>query len=281
MSADLAAMIRAACVWEATARKAGNVHPQRDFADLTYLDFLVSAYAIAPVLAEDVPVGERILRAIRATRKVVATNTNLGIVLLLAPLAAVPTKLPLRAGVEAILRNLDVADSRAVFAAIRIVAPGGLGAAQSQDVRDEPTLPLRDVMALAQDRDLIARQYANGFADVFDLGVPTLLDAFQRWHDLETAIQWAHLHWLAALPDSLILRKRGRAEADEATRRAREVLASGWPDTNRDAYAAFDDWLRAEGHARNPGASADLVAACLFVALREGSLPHDTPMRRA
>ena len=281
MSADLAAMIRAACVWEATARKAGNVHPQRDFADLTYLDFLVSADAIAPALAEDVPVGERILRAIRATRKVVATNTNLGIVLLLAPLAAVPTKLPLRAGVEAILRNLDVADSRAVFEAIRIVAPGGLGAAQSQDVRDEPTLPLRDVMALAQDRDLIARQYANGFADIFDLGVPTLLDAFQRWHDLETAIQWAHLHWLAALPDSLILRKRGRAEADEATRRAREVLASGWPDTNRDAYAAFDDWLRAEGHARNPGASADLVAACLFVALREGSLPHDTPMRRA
>ena len=281
MSADLAAMIRAACVWEATARKAGNVHPQRDFADLTYLDFLVSAYAIAPVLAEDVPVGERVLQAIRATRKVVATNTNLGIVLLLAPLAAVPTKLPLRAGVEVILRNLDVADSRAVFAAIRIVAPGGLGAAQSQDVRDEPTLPLRDVMALAQDRDLIARQYANGFADVFDLGVPTLLDAFQRWHDLETAIQWAHLHWLAALPDSLILRKRGRAEADEATRRAREVLASGWPDTSRDTYDSFDAWLRAEGHARNPGASADLVAACLFVALREGSLPHDTPMRRA
>jgi triphosphoribosyl-dephospho-CoA synthase len=280
MSVDLAAMIRTACIWEATARKAGNVHPERDFADLTYLDFLVSADAIAPALAEDLPVGERVLQAIRETRKVVATNTNLGIVLLLAPLAAVPQETPLRPGVEAVLRYLDVADSRAVFEAIRLAVPGGIGEVETQDVRDEPTLPLRDIMALAQDRDLIARQYANGFADVFDLGVPALLGGLRRGHDLETAIQGCHLHWLATLPDSLILRKRGRAEADEACRRARAVLKSGWPGTNRDAYVSFDVWLRGDGHARNPGTSADLVAACLFVALREGELPHDTPMRR-
>ncbi len=280
MSSDLCAMIRAACIWEATARKVGNVHPERDFADLTYLDFLVSAYAIAPVIAEAAPVGERILHAIRETRKVVTTNTNLGIVLLLAPLAAVPREIPLRPGVEAVLRNLDVADARAVFEAIRLAIPGGIGRAESQDVHDEPTLPLRAIMALAQDRDLIARQYANGYADVFDLGVPVLLEGLRRGDDLETAIQRCHLHWLAALPDSLILRKRGVAEAEEARRRAAETLASGWPDTDagRAACAAFDAWLCAAGHSRNPGASADLVAACLFVALRDGALPLDTPM---
>ena len=81
-----------ACILEATARKPGNVHRYADFADATYLDFLLSAAAIAPVM-EQAPrrrVGETVLRAVRATRRVVATNTNLGTILLLAPLAAVP-----------------------------------------------------------------------------------------------------------------------------------------------------------------------------------------------
>src|SRR5262249_28853130 len=78
-----------ACVWEATARKPGNVHRFRDFADTTYLDFLASAAAIAPVLGEapDHLVGATICESVRLSRGVVATNTNLGIVLLFAPLA--------------------------------------------------------------------------------------------------------------------------------------------------------------------------------------------------
>jgi len=36
-------------------------------------------------------------------------------------------------------------------------------------------------------------------------------------------------------------------------------------------------WLRADGNRRNPGTSADLVAATLFVALREELIPLPSP----
>ena len=113
-------------------------------------------------------------RAIEATRQVVATNTNLGMVLLLAPLAAVPFGIDLRTGVEDVLVATTVADSSAVYRAIRLAQPGGMGSVAEQDIAEEPTLPLRAVMALAADRDLVARQYADGFREVFDGALPAL-----------------------------------------------------------------------------------------------------------
>jgi triphosphoribosyl-dephospho-CoA synthase len=257
-----------ACIWEATARKPGNVHRHCDFTDLTYLDFLTSAAAIAPEmeLAPTRHVGETVLAAVRATRLVTATNTNLGIVLLIAPLAAVPAGQPLRPGLHGVLDRLDVEDSRLVYEAIRLAHPAGLGEVADQDVRDEPTLPLREIMALAAERDLIARQYVNGFELVFDKAVPRLCAALGQGHGLEQAIITCHLDLLARHRDSLILRKRGPEVADEVTRRARQIL-----DTGR-GVEEFDAWLREDGHARNPGTTADLVAAALFVALREGHI---------
>src|SRR5436305_1903466 len=125
-----------ACIWEATARKPGNVHRHCDFEDATYLDFLLSAAAIAPLLA----------------------------------------------------------------------------------------------------------------------------DAGRRS--------------LAAHPYPLIARKRGLAEAQAASRRARHVLQAGWPGSPAGgaSLAELDRWLRAEGHSRNPGTTADLVTACLFILLRQGTI---------
>jgi triphosphoribosyl-dephospho-CoA synthase len=280
---DVGLCAQVACVWEATARKPGNVTPCHDFEDATYLDFLLSAAAVAPVMATACQrkVGATVLEAVRATRQVARTNTNLGIILLLAPLTAVPGGDDLRSGVERILAALDVADTRLVYEAIRLAAPGGLGRADEQDVRDEPTLPLREVMALAAGRDLIARQYCNSFAEVFDAGVPALAAGLDQTGSLEGSIIWAHLHLMAAHLDTLIARKRGMAEAEEAARRARRVLEQGWPrePAGREAIGELDAWLRAEGSRRNPGTTADLVTASLFVALRQGvlSLPPAYP----
>src|SRR5262245_41702623 len=188
-----------ACIWEATARKPGNVHRFCDFADTTYLDFLMSAAAIGPVLeaARKRPVGETVLEGIRATRRVVASNTNLGILLLLTPLASVPEEKDLRDGVREVLDTLDVDDARAVYQAIRLAVPGGLGSAPEQDVHDEPTLSLREVMALAADRDLVAHQYANGFREVFEDGVPALQRGMEQTRSLEGAIIFGHLHLMS------------------------------------------------------------------------------------
>jgi triphosphoribosyl-dephospho-CoA synthase len=273
---SLSETIQLACLLEVTARKPGNVHRFQDFEDLTYVDFVLSAMASAPILAESerLGVGQAALQAVQATRRLVRTNTNLGMALLLAPLAAVPRQRDLATGVAEVLARLNVADSRAVFEAIRLAQPGGLGEAPKQDIRTEPTLPLKAIMELAKDRDLVAKQYACDCCDVFKIGLPALEQGLRDSGKVEPAIIFCHLRLLAELPDTLIQRKRGPAVASEASSRAGEVLAQGWPGTPQGCQALvdFDVWLRADGHARNPGSTADLVAACLFAALRDGMI---------
>lgn len=265
--------VQLACIFEATARKAGNVHRYRDFADLTYADFLLSAAVVGPVLESTraIGVGRTVLSAIRRTQSLVPTNCNLGIVLLLAPLASASADPDLRAGVKSVLQGLTIDDSAAAFEAIRLAKPGGLGEAPSQDVYSEPTMPLRDIMALAQDRDLVARQYATDFHDIFELGVPALLEEFDESGELETAIIAAHLRLIAKLGDTHVQRRAGIGEAKSVQQRAAVIVDADWPRNKiaREGFVAFDRWLREPGTKRNPGATADLIAACLFVALGE------------
>jgi len=272
-----------ACLWEATARKPGNVHRFQDFEDVSYLDFVASAAAIAPVFdalasaascADELNVGAIVLHGVRQTRTVAKTNTNLGILLLLAPLARASMQIDLQVGAVQVLEQLTVHDAALVYDAINLANPGGLGRVQEQDVSQPPTQTLRQVMALAADRDLIAQQYTNGFQDVFLAGMPALIRGLNESGALEDAIIACHLHLLARFPDSLIARKCGNAIAQQASRRAACVIDAGWPHTPRGqgALAELDAWLRAAGHRRNPGTTADLVAACLFVALRQGMM---------
>jgi triphosphoribosyl-dephospho-CoA synthase len=270
-----------ACLLEVTSRKPGNVHRFRDFADLQFLDFLLSATAIVEPLdwAAGQGVGVAVLAAVEATRRVVSTNTNLGMILLLAPLAAVPADVDLTEGVERVLAATTVEDARSVYQAIRLAAPGGLGRVERQDVSSEPTITLREAMTLAADRDLVARQYANAFHEVLHEALPLLRAALDQGEPLETAIISTFLGILAGHPDSLIARKVGPGGALEASRRAGEVLGAGWPvgSKGRQAYEAFDAWLRAAGNSLNPGTTADLVTSALFAALRDGTIPLPRP----
>jgi triphosphoribosyl-dephospho-CoA synthase len=263
-----------ACIWEATARKAGNVHRYCDFADTTYVDFLQSAAAIAPILAHAPRqrVGATVLEAINlSTQHVASNNTNLGIVLLLAPLAKATGPGNMRANLPTVLDDLSVSDAEQVYAAIRLANPGGLGRVPDQDVAEVPTKTLREVMQLAADRDLIARQYANGFREVFDDGVPAIRHGLEKTGSLEAAILHCQLHLMSRHPDSLIRRKRGEAEAVESAQRAQDVLAADWPHAIKswNLFHGLDSWLRAIGNQRNPGTTADLIAATLFVCLEE------------
>ncbi len=283
---QLARQIRVACILEATARKPGNVHPQARFQDLAYADFVRSADAAAPWLARaaELGVGRSVLHAVEATQAAVGRNTNLGLALLLAPLAAVPPESPLGKGIEPVLHALTVTDAVHVYRAIRCAAPAGLGRVAEQDVSREPTETLRGVMSRAAERDLIARQYACSFEDVLGFGLTTLREWWERcssapqvppeWAPLprwEGAVLGLSLSLLACWPDSLIERKCGRSTALEASAYASRVLQAGWPEhaAGWEALAAYDQWLRSDGHRRNPGTTADLVGAVLFAALRE------------
>src|SRR5437762_7249026 len=126
-----------ACLLEATAPKPGNVHRGADFEDVTYLDFAVSGIMIAPAVervAAGGRLGQAILSAIAATRNTVGTNTNLGTVLLIVPLAMVPRDEALEAGVEQVLNALHLQDASDVYEAIRLAQPGRLGSVTEADV---------------------------------------------------------------------------------------------------------------------------------------------------
>ncbi len=274
-------LAQVACLWEATARKVGNVHPGADFADTSYMDFLKSAAVWSRVPENVLGIGRRVLWLTETTRSFVGKNTNLGIILLLAPLTANWEPGPLRAQLQEKLDRLGITDAERVYEAIRLAAPGGLGDAPEQDVRAEPTVTLLEAMKLAADRDQIARQYATGYADVFDLGVPAFLDGLERFGCVEAAIIHCQFAWLAAFPDSLIARKCGPAVAADVQQRVLAVVAAGGLESpaGRAAGVALDRHLRSDGNRLNPGATADLVTACLFVALREGRVKPNAPFR--
>ena len=272
---EIAAFAQEACVVEVSARKPGNVSPERDFEDTAYEDFLLSAVAIGPALgrAAETGVGEAVLAAVEATRRCVQANTNLGIVLLLAPLACAAGREPgpVRAALSRVLSSLSAADTRAAYAAIRLANPGGLGRVPTHDVRDETTATLGEVMALAAERDTIAREYVTDYDVTFRLAVPAIREARARGGSRRTAAAEAYLRVLSEVPDTLIARKEGAATARAVSARAAEVLRAGPAGSAARARAeeAFDGELRERGNRLNPGTSADLVAAALFVALVE------------
>lgn len=277
-AANLQECVHRACLLEATARKPGNVHPGAAFEHVGYEDFVASADAIAPVLAntQKLGVGKSVLEAVKATRSVCEHNTNLGIILLLAPLTAVPTDVSLAEGIETVLSGLTREDAEHTYEAIRLAQPRGLGTADSADVAtSSPDGTLTEVMSQAADRDSVARQYASNFKTVLD-DADTILNASSRFaEDWEQAIIYLQLKLIARDGDTDIARKCNSIDGHEAKRRAMSVLQAGWPMAmeGRLRIREFDRWLRAKGSKRNPGTTADLVTAGVFSTLRDEHAP--------
>jgi triphosphoribosyl-dephospho-CoA synthase len=274
--AEVAAAGQLACLLEVSAPKPGNVSPERHFHDTRYEDFLASAVAIGPALAGagENPLGTTIRRAVEATRRWSRSNTNLGIVLLLAPLAraALREGASLRERLRTVLAETTVTDAGEVYAAIRRARPGGLGEAKVEDVAGAPTVPLRDAMGLAAERDAIAREYVTDFALTFDTGVPAVLAARHEGLAWSDTVVETYLALLDTAPDTHIARKLGAAEAAAISLQARKVRAAGGTRSpeGRQALAILDTGLRDQRNKRNPGTTADLTCAALFVVILEG-----------
>jgi triphosphoribosyl-dephospho-CoA synthase len=275
----IAAAFVAACRDELAAPKPGNVHVFAPGHRMTTDDFLRSAAAAAgPIAAAGTRVGARISGAVEATLAAVGTNTNLGIVLLCAPLAAAAELGPgdFRGAVGEVLAGLDAQDADLAFGAIVRVAPAGLGRAERHDVFAPATVSLRDAMAEAADRDRIARQYVTDYADVFELGAPALSRAIAQGWDATWSTLAVYLAFLAAFPDTHIVRRNGAAAAEHTRRLAVELNERMSPLQTPEALLpellAWDAALKREGI--NPGTSADLTVATLFAyRLRNVLLP--------
>jgi triphosphoribosyl-dephospho-CoA synthase len=265
----IADAFRSACLAELTALKPGNVHVFADGHRLTTAEFVRSAEAAAaPLAAPGARVGQRILDAVAATQAAVGTNTNLGIILLCAPLAAAAEagRIELRAALADVLDGLNTDDADLAFRAIVRASPAGLGQVAENDVNQPARVTLRHAMADAADRDRVARQYVTAFADIFDLGLPRLAAAAARKWAEEWTTSAVYLGFLAEFPDSHIVRKYGGAVAktvqDSASGFHARLQASWDPSRLADELLAWDAALKAKNI--NPGTSADLTVATLF-----------------
>ncbi|MGJ3704394.1 triphosphoribosyl-dephospho-CoA synthase [Variovorax sp. AFSI2.2] len=274
-----------ACWLDVAVRKPGNVSLASPGHGMQASMFIASARAAAGALFEPgLRVGERIEAAVEATWAVAGCNTNLGILLLCAPIALAVERQPgaatpaaLRAAIEGVLATLDIDDASAAYRAIARAHPGGLGSAAEQDVHDAPTIDLRAAMALAADRDLIARQYRDGFADLFALafqapacqpGCGAVLADADMPPDAATvaSVQRLYLAYLGAFPDSHIVRKHGERVAQTVMTAAQAWRERAGAGAVLDADPAFAEWdlsLKAEGV--NPGTSADFTVAALLL----------------
>ncbi|HLJ63395.1 MAG TPA: triphosphoribosyl-dephospho-CoA synthase [Stellaceae bacterium] len=255
-----------ACRLELRALKPGNVHIFAAGHGMTVAMFEASASASSgPIARLGATVGERILEAVSATAAAVGCNTNLGIVLLAAPLLAAAERAAprpgLRPALDAVLADLTIDDAAQAFAAIRLAKPAGLGAVPAQDVAAAPTLDLRAAMRLAASRDLIARQYEDGFAEIFDIGLVLLPAAPREWD-----VTLTYLDFLSRFPDSHVMRKFGEDVAarlcEEAQNLSRRVRQIGEGAAAQALLADFDRALKERGV--NPGTSADLTVASLL-----------------
>ena len=275
---DIAAAGQLACLLEVSAPKPGNVSPNLHFHDTRYEDFLASAVAIGPALAAAgaKPLGATIRSAMEATARWTRSNTNLGIVLLLAPLAraAARTGGDLRTRVARVLDETTLDDAADVYAAIRLARPGGLGKSATEDVAAPPSVTLREAMKLAAERDAVAREYVTDFMMTFEVGVPAMRAARADGLPWTDATVETYLRLLGAQADTHIARKLGSGVAESVSRRAREVQAAGGVRSpgGREALAAFDAELRDATNSRNPGTTADLTCAALFVVIIESTV---------
>ena len=191
-----------ACIWETTAAKPGNVHRGADFEDLNYLQMVTSAVAIGPILdaAATQRFGVTLRAAVEATRAAVATNTNLGTLLLIVPLAMIRRGEPLDAGIGRVLAASRRgrlppgvrSDSRG--------SSGRNGPGGEADLAGEPPASLLEAMRLAAQRDLVARQYTNGFAEVLGVVVPSLERGLDRGWPLQEVILHSFLELLRDFP---------------------------------------------------------------------------------
>lgn len=271
-----------ACQMELSALKPGNVHIHAPGHGMDTDMFIAAANAAAPhIAAPSATLGQRIEQAVAASVAVAGCNTNLGIILLCAPIACAAQKGdgPLRVHLDEILDHTTVADAEAVYRAIQIANPAGLGTAPAHDVASVPTVTLLAAMTAARDLDRIANAYANDFADLFDLALPALHTARLDAHTPDRAITTLHMCLLDQFPDTHITRKFGPLIAAGVQRDAHRLRPSYLPAVDDAGFAKlleFDADLKRRG--LNPGTTADFVVATLFA---DQLSPRNRPAKSA
>jgi triphosphoribosyl-dephospho-CoA synthase len=269
LTKQLAQAYQNACMAELEALKPGNVHIFTDGHGMVVAQFISSAEASARYMADPtLGLGQRIFKAVDATYQAVGCNTNLGIVLLCAPLlqaALLQSPLTFQEKLRDVLASTTIEDAQFTFEAIQLAKPAGLGHSDQHDIHQKADCTLLEAMQAAAFKDNVALQYSNGFYQIATEGLTHYQQALQRWERPAWATTAVYLYWLAHYADSHVARKFGLPVADALQKEAREHYVAFLMQDNPKLYLpqlrAFDRALKNQG--LNPGTSADLTVATL------------------
>lgn len=260
-----------ACELELQAFKPGNVSVYSDGHDMTVDDFRISANVSALEIANPAyTLGEKIYYAVKATRNAVGCNTNLGIILLCAPMIQAAynkqAEQSFRDALSTVLKNTTIGDADWVFKAITLASPGGLGESEHEDVSQKSTATLVDAMAIAQDRDRIALQFVTDFSDIFNFAIIQYNQAYDLWGDQKWAAVAVYTALLSEYTDSHIERKYGKLYSalvcSLMSLANKELLNNKKPEDIIPLLQSIDQILKIKGI--NPGTTADLTVATVL-----------------
>lgn len=293
--------------------KPGNVHRLQDFEDTRFEHFLASAIAMGCIMEKaatrgilagrgkvpisQIGVGRYINRCIRDSSEWHhGGNTWLGTVMLLVPLAvgaglsgvkqgAIELK-PLRLAVRRVIKATTLKDAVYLYKAVRRAEAGGLGKVEDSSVPDinspsyideikAKSLSLYNVMKVCSKWDTICQEWQTGLEITFEVGYPALMMFYNKTHDINVATVHTFLTILAAIPDTLVARKRGIKMAEKISADAKDALAKGGllTEEGKRAVNRMDKELRTPRNSINPGTTADLTASSLMVATLCGLRP--------
>lgn len=276
--------------------KPGNVHRTQDFDDMIYEDFLISGTVLResleivaynaskyyPNLLDKIQIGDAILQSIKTTNKLVNTNTNLGISMLMIPISAGCGALEnetsiynLPKMVDIIMKNTRSEDAVALTKAILLSKAGGLENKTSDyDVNNKNTIEeiitnninLYDLFKISSKYDKISYELINGLPVISEIGYPTYCKYEEEYSKNDVTLE-TYLTLLSKVPDTLISRKYGDEVAEDVTKRAKDILKNTEIATKEriKEMKEFDKYLRKNKY--NPGTTADFTAASLFVGL--------------
>ncbi len=262
--------------------KPGNVHRTRDYDDMVFEDFVISGIVIGDTIrkattdvdVENPQLGRYILEAVDETDRWIKNNTNLGIVMMITPIAAAAAISDdfdeIRPNIVKLMANTSVDDACDLYDAINIADAGGMGDQDEYDVASdnaknelrENKQTMYDVLKISAPWDMLAREMTSDMPAVFEIGYPTY-HKLKEEKSLNDACVLTFLTILSQVPDTLISRKYGSDEAMKISLMTRDLLKLRDADDFDVKLQEFDDYLF-ENH-YNPGTTADLTAASIFV----------------
>jgi len=265
--------VKFACDTEMKSLKPGNVHQYSQSHDMHVKDFFKSSSIISKCLTNNnLDLGKKILTSVNEIQNKIKKNTNLGIILMLSPIVTVVqkegiiSKKKLLKKIKSLIKKQNIKNSIPIFEAIALTSPGGLGFSKKYDVNKLPKISLYKAMEYSKKRDLIARQYYNGFKDIFNIGIPAYKKFYNKWGKVNWALTGVYLTFLKKFNDSHIARNKGNEIATSIKKEAKKYYFFLKRNKNlikiKKKLLIFDKKLKSKRI--NPGTTADLTVATLL-----------------